>query len=427
MKIVKLEAENIKRLKAVTIEPDGNLVVIGGDNGEGKSSTIDSIAYALGGKSAICGEPVNRKAKKAKIICDMGDLIVTRTFTKTGGGGLVVANAEGARYQSPQGMLDALVGKLSFDPLAFATMDPKTRLETLKGLVGLDFTDLDKRRGETYTERTMVNREVKELKARFDAAEVHPDAPGKEVSVSALMGELEHEQGVTKAKADAFTAVKNNEIGLKDNQHNIEKLSNEFDLLLEQVEIKKAEIARAAKRGGEIIDQLTTWKSKAEKMPDGAEQEIKDKIESAEKINAKVRANAERVKLQQQYKDKKAATDELTGLLETIDGEKADKLGAAKFPVPNLSFDETGVTYQDIPFDQASDAEKLRVSVAMGIAMNPKLKVLLIRNGSLLDDKNLKMVAEMAAKADAQVWLERVGKGKECQVIIEDGAVKGVA
>lgn len=89
-----------------------------------------------------------------------------------------------------------------------------------------------------------------------------------------------------------------------------------------------------------------------------------------------------------------------------------------------LTFDENGVLLNKIPFDQASSAEQLKVSLAMGIAMNPKLRVLLIRDGSLLDEDNLKMIAELAAKNDCQIWLERVGSGDEVSIIIEDGSIK---
>jgi hypothetical protein len=78
-----------------------------------------------------------------------------------------------------------------------------------------------------------------------------------------------------------------------------------------------------------------------------------------------------------------------------------------------------------VPFAQGSSAEQLRVSVAMGLAMNPRLGVLLIRDASLLDDDSMAIVAEMAATANAQVWLERVGDGAECSVVIEDGSVRG--
>jgi hypothetical protein len=93
-------------------------------------------------------------------------------------------------------------------------------------------------------------------------------------------------------------------------------------------------------------------------------------------------------------------------------------------PIEGLALNEEGVTFNDLPFSQCSSAEQLRISVAMGLALNPKLKVLLIRDGSLLDEESMKALAEQAAAADAQVWLERVGDKDKCAVIIEDGAVK---
>ena len=98
-------------------------------------------------------------------------------------------------------------------------------------------------------------------------------------------------------------------------------------------------------------------------------------------------------------------------------------IASAEFPVEGLGFDETGVTMNDLPFVQASDALKLRVSVAMGMKMNPELRVLLIRNGSLLDEDNLAMIAEMAEESNSQVWLEKVGKSDDVTVLIEDGMV----
>jgi alpha-D-ribose 1-methylphosphonate 5-triphosphate synthase subunit PhnL len=136
-----------------------------------------------------------------------------------------------------------------------------------------------------------------------------------------------------------------------------------------------------------------------------------------------VRENAAYAKETQSLKAATKEANDLTEKLEAIEKQKAELLAKAPFPVPGLAFDDSGVLYQGIPFAQASGAEQLRVSVAMGIAMNPTLKVLLIRDGSLLDETNLEMIAQMAAEADAQVWLERVGKGDEVSVVIEDGEV----
>jgi len=92
-------------------------------------------------------------------------------------------------------------------------------------------------------------------------------------------------------------------------------------------------------------------------------------------------------------------------------------------PVEGLAFDPDGVTYQGVPFSQCSAAEQMRVSMAVALAMNPSLRVCLIRDGSLLDSDSLEIIREMAEAADAQVWLERVSEGADCQVIIEDGAI----
>jgi hypothetical protein len=92
--------------------------------------------------------------------------------------------------------------------------------------------------------------------------------------------------------------------------------------------------------------------------------------------------------------------------------------------VDGLSFDDSGVLLNGLPFSQASQAEQLRVSVAMGFAQNPELKVLLVRDGSLLDGNSLNLLDQMARDHDGQVWIERVGEGDQCAVIIEDGVVK---
>ena len=55
---------------------------------------------------------------------------------------------------------------------------------------------------------------------------------------------------------------------------------------------------------------------------------------------------------------------------------------------------------------------------------DPKLKVLLIKDGSLLDEDNLKLISEMAEEADAQLWIERVGIDSNTTVIMEDGNCK---
>lgn len=409
MRIIQLEAENVKRLQAVTITPDGNLVVVGGRNAQGKSSVLDSIFMALAGKKAQGAKPVREGADKAKIVLDLGDLVVTRTITSAGGGTIKVANKEGAVFQSPQGMLDALCSKLTFDPLAFMREKPVTQRDMLQRLVGLDFSALDAQRLAVFTERTDVNRRGKDARARLDAMPTHPDAPAEAVSVSSLMAELDAAEVHNRNRK----AMGNDIMGTRDALREIrESIDDQAELYAPVMDAMKGNINGALN----ALDTLA--------LPDIKDtSDLRRRINEADAINRQVRENEAHNQISKILDGLRRQSENLTAKLADIDKQKADAMAAAKFPVSGLAFDADGITMDGIPFEQCSSAEQLRVSVAMGLAMNPKLKILLIKDGSLLDDDNLRMVAEMAAEADAQVWVERVGKGKECSVIIEDGVV----
>lgn len=147
------------------------------------------------------------------------------------------------------------------------------------------------------------------------------------------------------------------------------------------------------------------------------------KISEAEATNRMVRNNKQRAGIVTAYKNLTVGIEELTSQLAKMDADKHRATVDAKYPVPGLCASALGVTFNGIPFSQCSAAEQLKVSVAIGLALNPKLRVLLIRDGSLLDEDSMKILCEMAAKADAQVWIERVGSDAQTSVVIEDGHV----
>ena len=411
MKIVKLEAQNVKRLKAVQITPQGNTIVIGGQNGQGKTSVLDSIAYALAGKSAICDKPIRDGERKAEIVCDLGDLTVTRTFTQKGGS-IIVKNAEGAVYPTPQTILDELTGKLTFDPLAFTRQPQKKQLETLKGLVGLDFSEQDKSRKEIYESRALVNKSIVDTRSRLESLQrVMVDGkPLEEVSVSELMAELENRR------------QHNNEI--KKDQAFLEQMESELSATKREEESLTEQLALVRTKIKNNQDCIETHKKRMAGYSPRNEEEVSEQIQNAEETNRQARETRESIDLEVKLDELRDRSEDMTSKMNDIDKAKTEAMSKAEFPVKGLAFDEDGVTFNNLPFDQCSSAEQLRVSVAMGLAMNPKLKVLLIRDGSLLDENSLKLIAEMAAEKDAQVWIERVGEGQECQVVIEDGAVK---
>lgn len=409
MRIVQLTSENIKRIRAVTITPNGNTVIIGGDNGQGKTSAIDSIAMALGGGKLIPDQPVRRGQKHARIEVDLGDLIVERRFT-TKGSTLSVMPKDGREpFKSPQGVLDKLVGKLSFDPLEFVTMKPDAQLKTLKDLVGLDLSDLDAKRKSLYDDRYLVNAEVKTLEGQLDGLREHQDAPDDLISVDGLLEKIEAAERNNTHGADIQSQIQQQREAAQRCEDEIARLRTRALELKAEKTGHDGTIATLQKEMGAFEPQDT--------------EALKEQIRTADEQNRKFRENESRTTLTKLMRKKNAESLNLTNKIEDVDGEKEQRLAEAEFPVKGLSFSETGVLLNGLPFDQASSAEQLKVSIAMGIAMNPKLKVLLIRDGSLLDDQSLATVAEMAEEHDAQVWIERVSKGDECQVIIEDGMI----
>lgn len=426
MKILALTAENVKRLKAVSIAPDGAPVVtVGGRNGAGKSSVLDSIQYALGGTRDVPDRPIRDGEERAEVVVTLDGLKVTRVFTAKGSR-LVVANGDGAQYPSPQAMLDKLVGRLSFDPLAFARQaksEPKKAVETLRSLVGLDFAEIDARRKAIYEERTDANRDVNRLRVELEQATRYDDAPDEEVDVAALLDEQTAARATARANADTRAALNSLK---RDNDRRHDAIVAQDAEILDLEE----KLAAARERLVEMNEVLAAYlreedeeRARVESLADPDEAPINERIRSANQINARIAANRARAAIETRLRDASNRSDGLTASIDALDAEKAAALSGTSFPVPGLSFDDAGILYNGIPFAQASSGEQLRVSVSMGLALNPKLRVVLIREGSLLDADNLALIGEMAAEADAQVWIERVGDGESCSVVIEDGAV----
>jgi DNA repair exonuclease SbcCD ATPase subunit len=193
--ITRLEVSNVKRLRAVTINPAGNLVVIGGDNANGKTSVLDSIAMAIGGKGAVPERPIREGQTRASIILETQDIIVERTFSANSGSSLIVKKKDGSRLTSPQAVLDALTNKIAFDPLEFIHLEPKKQAETLRTLAGIDFTQLDAKRQAAYDSRTDLNRKVKELEAVLKQTPFDPELPAEEISVASLAAKLQELNG----------------------------------------------------------------------------------------------------------------------------------------------------------------------------------------------------------------------------------------
>ncbi len=391
MKIVGLKAENVKRLKAVEIEPNPHVQVITGRNSQGKTSLMDSIWLAIGGGAASkeTARVVRDGEDEAMVELDLGDLIVTRTW-KGDRSKLVVRAADGVVIPAPQGELDAIMGRLSFDPLAFTRLSAKEQVKALIEVADLGEARLDvlaHERQAAYDKRTDLGRD---LKALGEILPLHPGVPVEEVSVSVLIEQL--------------TAAQSEQSRREQVAGNIARMESELAALTERLEKERI-----------IRDSLEDHSDEIEAL--------RARINSAEDVNARIRENANRAVKADKARALNTAIVTLTQEIDGIDRKRADALAAASFPVDGLGFTDEGVTYDGVPFSQASSSEQIRVSLAMAMSLNPQLRVIRILDGSLLDEDSMAMIQQMAVDSDYQVWIERVSDDDATAIVIEDGQV----
>lgn len=426
MKIISLQAENVKRLVAVQITPEGNLVQITGRNGAGKTSVLDSIWWALSGASHIQAAPIRKGAAEARIRLDLGELKVTRTFRRKEDGGattsIIVENADGARFPSPQKMLDSLLGELSFDPLAFARMEPRGQLEALRRFVPeVDFAAVDAANKVDYDNRTALNRQAKDARTQASLIIVPEGAPEESVDEQALVDELAaagevraHIERRQLARAQAAEQVQKHLASIPTHEARIRELEAEIASQLQSIDTAKTAAAELQAR----LDAAPPLPE----LPDVSQ--LQQRIAEARRINQAVEARRRQIEANARAEEIEAQASALTRAIEDRKAAAAAAIAAAKLPVAGIDLGQDGVLLNGVPFDQASDAEQLRTSVAIAMAANPKLRVIRIRDGSLLDEEAMKLLAQMADEHDMQVWIERVDSSGRIGFVLEDGHVR---
>ena len=431
MIIIELRGENVKRIKAIRIRPDGNMVVISGKNGAGKTSVLDLIWYCLDGGKGLKDTPLpirkgETKAKAVTVLAEPTEeeekaiedgqyvvlkplFTVTRTWTEKGSY-LKVTNAQGEKEQSPQELLDSFIGRLSFDPLEFTQMKEKDQRELLLKLANIDLKELDNEILGVREKRRMQGQEVKLLTGeREEIKDI--DLPEKEISIIEVNDKLQ-------AALYENQQLHNNIEGLEETQLSLHKYESEVKRF--KVLIKAREEYIASHKQIDVDD-------------------IKSELLEAESINRNVRAKERNKAKEEKEQAAQRKYGEFTSKVNELEDIKEGILDKAKMPFSDyssvkgeeepagfLSVSDTGVIFNGIPFSQLSQSEKLRIGVGMGIALNPKLRVLRITDGSLLDDESMELVKLMAKKNGFQIWVERVseyGPGK-VGIYIEDGEIK---
>lgn len=410
MKVIELRAENFKRLTAVRIHPNDGVTRIIGKNEAGKTSVLDAIAAALGGLTHSPEMPIRDGAEKAEVIIDLDDIVVRRRWTKNDSK-LEVMAKDGAKYPSPQAVLDKLVGELAFDPLAFGRMKPQEQASTLARIAGVDLDAFAAKRKTIYDRRALVNKQAKELRAQLSALPpTRPNTPDEEESIIVAMAELTKAQqhNAAIATADNIVQQKTETWGVAKSK--VSRIEEELSTARKQADLagEAAGVARVAR----------------ESMPAAIDVEpIQQRAAQVENVNRAVRAKKDRAAKEFQATKHEFDSEAFTTELDSLDKTKNDAVAAVQLPVDGLALTEAGVTIDKIPFSQCSGAQRLRTSTCIGLALKPKaeLKLALIRDGSLLDDDGMRLMEEIADELGAQLFIERVANEGEVGVLIVDG------
>ena len=448
MKIIKLIAENIKKLKAVEITPEGNVIKISGENEAGKSSVLDSLFYALCWKEA-CKEvarPIRDGQLEAQVqlilqkdkdddfkLIDQAEgineedniqkIIVTRKWTDNDKTYLKIETEDGSKFTSPQVLLDSLINDLSFDPFKFMRMSSKEQVNQMFKLIKLekDPRELDIERAKIYDERTLINRETVKLKGQLDG--FRPDIPDdsyptEEITSESILVKLRKARELKEQNDRLRNDLKNISIEFQAKKNEIHEIEEQISLLRMKLEAKAEECKVISKRGVELKKVVSELK---DPNIDGIESQLQKVEEHNKQYERKNRY--EQIKLEHNESEKKS--DAMTKKIKGIDDKKEEIMTNIKFPIKGLSFDENGVTYLKIPLQQCAKTQQLKVAIAIGIAMKPKLRIIRILDGALLTAKNMKVIETLAEIKDFQVWIE-IASDVPIGIFIEDGVVKSV-
>ncbi len=396
MIILNLQAENIKRLIAIDITPDKKVVKITGKNKQGKTTILDCIWWVLGGAKNIQSSPIRTGESEGYITIKLSDgITATRKFKYDNKGEITTSLKLEGRAGSPQAVLDKIVGDLSFDPNAFNRMDKKKQFDILKKFVpAVNFDKIDTDNKVDFDERTILNRQYKDKKAACNQSKYDEElADNDMIDEDALTKEIE------KASKRNSEAEKHN--------HEIKTINDRLVALrLEARDLKE----KLEKLGNPCALQDIS--------------ELSAKITSAREINRHIILKEAKQAMQKSADDLKKKADKLTKNIEKRNGDKQKAITEAKIPVDNISFGDGEILLDGKPYDQGSDAEQLQASISIAMALNPELRVIRVRDGSLLDDDSMKTLEELAEKHDFQVWIEIVDGSGKVGFVIEEGQVK---
>ena len=410
VKINKLEIENVKRIKAVKIEPTANgLTIVGGNNNQGKTSVLDSIAWALGGEKY---KPSQAQREGSTIpptlhIVMSNGLVVER---KGKNSSLKVTDPTGNK--AGQQLLNEFVEQLALDLPKFMESSGKEKAQTLLKIIGVgdQLEILDRKEKELYNSRLSIGQIADRKKKFADEQPYYPDAPKELISPSELIRQQQE------------ILARNGENQRKREQ--VEKYKSSVFFIRQSVDSMREQLEQEEQKLKEAEENLRIAQMNASDLQDESTAELEASLANIEEINRKVRANMDKDKAEDDALDYKNQYNALTAEIDKTRRKKTDLLQSAELPLPDLSVKDGELIYKEQQWDNMSGSDRLKVSTAIVRKLNPKCGFVLMDKLEQMDLNTLQEFGQWLEQEGLQAIATRVSTGDECSIIIEDGYVK---
>lgn len=418
VKITSLQAENVKRIKAVQISPAATgLTVVGGDNNQGKTSVLDAIAWALGGEKY---RPAAAQ-REGSITPPRLRLTLSNGFVaerKGKNSALTVTDPSGRR--GGQQLLNEFVEQFALDLPRFLQAGEREKADILLQIIGVGdrLAALDQKIKALYDRRTAVGQIAAQKKHYADEMPSYPDAPEEPVSAAELIRQQQEilaRNGENQRKREHLTEITNTKHRCQDElqrlDDHIATLQKQRDALLAQYNEAAAQEEIALKTAADLRDESTA--------------ELESSLENVEAINAKVRANLDKARAEDEAKRMADEYANMTGQIEELRGKRLELLEGANLPLPGLDVKDGALIYQGKRWGDMSGSDQLRVATAIVRRLNPNCGFVLLDKLEQMNLHTLQDFGEWLDSEGLQAIATRVSTGSECQIIIEDGRVAG--
>lgn len=412
IKIASLTTENVKRVKSVHIEPSPNgLTIIGGNNNNGKTSILDSIAWALGGnkfrpskaqrEGSVVPPTINLKLSNGLIVERKGKNSDLKVTDPTGN-------------KAGQNLLDSFVEELAINLPKFINSSDKEKANTLLEIIGVgqQLYELECQEKEKYNMRRSIG-QIADQKEKFAKEQpFYPEAPKTLVSITDLITQQQDilaKNGENQRKRDMT-----------------DQLHRQATQLMAEIERQENTLANLKEQYQSVLRDYDVAQKTSEELEDESTEELEESIANIEAINIKVRANLDREKAEQDAAEYRAQYSSLTTEIESLRKQRMDLLQNADLPLEGLSVEDGELLYNGQRWDNMSGSQQLMVSTAIVRKLKPECGFVLIDKLEQMDMQTLNEFGAWLEQEGLQAIATRVSTGDECSIIIEDGYVKDI-